>query len=316
MQARRFSANPIITPTLDESTGANLNGPSLLRVPDWLPNPLGKYYLYFAHHQGAFIRLAYADELSGPWTIYPPGTLRLEQTPCYNHIASPDLHIDNDNRRILMYYHGPSVRREDLDADPLKQKYPFLEGQRSLLAVSENGLDFTSDSEILGPSYLRVFRYPDTAAGWYYALAMPGILFRSRNGRTNFEPGPVLFDRDQRHAALLLRDDILYVFYSRAGDCPSTSSAQPSICARTGKSGRPPPHSPSWSRIPTTRASTCPWNHRSAAPSMNLPASSAIPASTRKATMSISFTRSPERAASPLLNSISIDPSSRLLIQC
>ena len=220
MQVKRFPANPIITPDLDASIGANINGPSLLRAPDWLPNPLGKYYLYFAHHQGKSIRLAYADDLAGPWTIYSPGTLRLEQTPCFNHIASPDLHIDNDSRRILMYYHGPFVRREELDTDPLKRMYPFLEGQRSLLAVSEDGLNFTSDSEILGPSYFRVFRYPDTAAGWHYALAMPGILFRSRDGRTNFEPGPVLFDRNQRHAALLLRDDILYVFYSRAGDCP------------------------------------------------------------------------------------------------
>ena len=220
MQVKRFPANPIITPDLDDSIGANINGPSLLRAPDWLPNPLGQYYLYFAHHQGESIRLAYADDLAGPWTIYSPGTLRLEQTPCYHHIASPDLHIDHGNRRILMYYHGPFVRREELDADPLKRIYPFLEGQRSLLAVSEDGLNFTSDREILGPSYFRVFRYPDTAAGWHYALAMPGILFRSRDGRTNFEPGPVLFDRDQRHAALLLRDDILYVFYSRAGDCP------------------------------------------------------------------------------------------------
>ena len=220
MQVKRFSANPIIIPSLDESIGANINGPSLLRVPDWLPNPLGRFYLYFAHHQGESIRLAYADELVGPWSVYSPGTLRLEQTPCYNHIASPDLHIDNDNRRILMYYHGPSVRPEDLDADPLKQRYPFLEGQRSLLAISDDGLRFTSDSEIIGPSYCRVFRYPDTAEGWHYALAMPGILFRSRDGRTNFEPGPVIFDRDQRHTALLVQDDILYVFYSRAGDCP------------------------------------------------------------------------------------------------
>ncbi len=220
MQAKRFSANPIITPDLDDSIGANINGPSLLRVPDWLPNPLGNYYLYFAHHQGESIRLAYADELVGPWTVYTPGTLRLEQTPCYNHIASPDLHIDEENRRILMYYHGPFVRREELAADPLVRIYPFLEGQRSLLAVSEDGVNFNSDSEILGPSYFRVFRYPDIAAGWHYALAMPGILFRSRDGRTNFEPGPVLFDSDQRHAALLIRDDILYVFYSRAGDCP------------------------------------------------------------------------------------------------
>ena len=220
MQVKRFPANPIITPALDESIGANINGPSLLRVPDWLPNPLGRYYLYFAHHQGESIRLAYSNELAGPWTVYSPGTLRLEQTPCYNHIASPDMHVDEENRRILMYYHGPSVRPEDLDADPLKRRFPFLEGQRSLLAVSEDGLSFTSDKEILGPSYFRVFRYPDTADSWVYALAMPGILFRSRDGRTGFEPGPVLFDRDQRHAALILLDDILYVFYSRAGDCP------------------------------------------------------------------------------------------------
>ena len=220
MQVTRFPAKPIITPALDESIGANINGPSLLSVPDWLPNPLGRYYLYFAHHQGASIRLAYADALTGPWTVYVPGTLRLEQTPCYNHIASPDLHIDEENRRILMYYHGPSVRPQELDADPLKRRFPFLEGQRSLLAMSEDGLNFLSDSEILGPSYFRVFRYPDAVDSWVYALGMPGILFRSRDGRTNFEPGPVLFDRKQRHTALLVRDDILYVFYSRAGDCP------------------------------------------------------------------------------------------------
>ena len=220
MQVKRFSANPIITPALDDSIGTNINGPSLLRVPDWLPNPLGRYYLYFAHHQGAFIRLAHADRLAGPWTVYASGTLRLEQTPCYHHIASPDVHVDEENRRILMYYHGPTVRPEELAADPLKQRYPFLEGQRSLLAASGDGINFNSDSEVLGPSYFRVFRYPDVPDGWIYALGMPGILFRSRDGRTDFEAGPVLFDRDQRHTALLVGDDILYVFYSRAGDCP------------------------------------------------------------------------------------------------
>ena len=119
-----------------------------------------------------------------------------------------------------MYYHGPTVRREDLDADPLTQRFPFLGGQRSLLAISADGLNFASDNEILGPSYFRVFRYPDAPDGWVYALGMPGILFRSRDGGADFEMGPVLFDREQRHTALLVRDDILYVFYSRAGDCP------------------------------------------------------------------------------------------------
>lgn len=220
MRAIRFPVNPIITPALHESIGANINGPSLLRVPDWLPDPLGRYYLYFAHHQGAFIRLAYADALAGPWTVHPPGTLRLEQTPCYHHIASPDLHLDAENRRILMYYHGPKVRPEEMDSDPLRRKFPFLEGQRTFLAYSQDGLAFISGDEILGPSYFRVFRYPNTGEGWAYALSMPGILLRSRDGLSGFETGPALFDGSQRHTALLERNDILYVFFTRAGDRP------------------------------------------------------------------------------------------------
>jgi hypothetical protein len=36
--------------------------------------PLGRYYMYFAHHIGHFIaRLA--DQLSGPWKICEPGVL-------------------------------------------------------------------------------------------------------------------------------------------------------------------------------------------------------------------------------------------------
>jgi hypothetical protein len=74
----RLPGNPIIGPAmLPANDGENICGPSLIRVPPWLPNPLGSYYLYFAHHGGTYIRLAYADDLTGPWTVYAPGTLRL-----------------------------------------------------------------------------------------------------------------------------------------------------------------------------------------------------------------------------------------------
>ena len=36
--------------------GNNINGASLIKVPDWIENPLGKYYLYFSHHNGKYIR--------------------------------------------------------------------------------------------------------------------------------------------------------------------------------------------------------------------------------------------------------------------
>ena len=60
-------------PELDREHGfSNINGPSLVRVPEWVENPLGRYYLYFAHHRGAYIRLAYADAIEGPYTVYRP----------------------------------------------------------------------------------------------------------------------------------------------------------------------------------------------------------------------------------------------------
>ena len=110
-------------------------------MPDWIENALGKYYLYFADHKGSYIRLAYADNLTGPWHIYQPGSLQLEQSHFLTvppeitrtqlarieakrltagvklqhgikeevttpHIASPDVHVDHVNKQILMYFHG------------------------------------------------------------------------------------------------------------------------------------------------------------------------------------------------------------------
>lgn len=215
-RVQRFATNPIITPALDRRIGTNINGPSLIRVPEWLPNRLGNYYLYFAHHQGEFIRLAYADTLAGPWRIYSPGTLQLTETPCHDHIASPDVHVDGVNRRLIMYYHGPALSRDVAAADPITQRFPTLGGQRSFVATSPDGLHFTSATTVLGPSYLRIFAWQ----GMSYALGMPGLFYRSADGFTNFTLGPILFNGNMRHSALLRRDHLLHVFYSEVGDCP------------------------------------------------------------------------------------------------
>lgn len=69
--------SPRLRATAQEEGYVNINGPSLIRVPAWVKNPLGKYYLYFAHHKGDHIRLAYADTFMGPWQLYEPGTLQI-----------------------------------------------------------------------------------------------------------------------------------------------------------------------------------------------------------------------------------------------
>ena len=101
LKVTRLPGNPIISPKSDPSIGTNINGPSLIRVPKWVVKPLGTYYLYFADHNGKYIRLAYANKLQGPWKIYTPGTLQLAQSFFTNHIASPDVIIDETKKQIL-----------------------------------------------------------------------------------------------------------------------------------------------------------------------------------------------------------------------
>jgi len=200
-----MSCNPIIEVGMSDCLEGNVNGPSLIKVPDWLPNRLGNYYLYFAHHKGAHIRLAYADRIEGPWQIHQSGTLHLVETPCARNIASPDVHVDEPNRRLLMYYHGPT---------PVKEI-----GQRTFLATSLDGLHFDSDDVDLAPYYLRVFEYD----GIFYGIAKSGntagCLLRSESAEKPFEVMREIFPR-MRHAAVRKEGAELTIFFSRVWESP------------------------------------------------------------------------------------------------
>jgi hypothetical protein len=219
-RVERFPQNPIVTRNmLTGGDGENINGPSLIRVPLWIQGALGKYYLYFSHHAGTYIRMAYADNLAGPWKVYEPGTLRLEDTICdditesswskYRHIASPDVVVDLEFRQIRMYFHCPLyVSGPQASDDSYKQL--------TLVASSKDGLKFEAASEPLGNPYFRVFWW----AGQHYALGMPGVFYRSRDGLADFEEGPTLFTPDMRHSAVVVRDRKLFVLYTMVGDNP------------------------------------------------------------------------------------------------
>ena len=233
IRVERLLDRPIISPDLDESIGANIQGPSLIRVPDWVPERLGKYYLYFADHKGRYIRLAYANDLLGPWRIHVPGSLQLAgsylltappQGPADElaelraapqpanfshdafteattpHIASPDVHADEANRRIVMYYHGLNG----------------LGQQVTRAATSADGIHFVAKPEVIGKTYFRTFLH----GGYTYAMAMPGQFYRSKDALSGFQEGPLLFNSNMRHAALLTRDNTLFVFWTQVGDAP------------------------------------------------------------------------------------------------
>jgi len=227
---KRFDKNPIITADMLGKDGDNINGPSLVKAPDWLQNKLGKYYLYFAHHKGKYIRLAYADDLKGPWKIHKPGTLQITDCRCQDgpakaeasvrhegaessedqvtHVASPDVHIDDVKKQIVMYFHCPLTHKSK-------------NGQYTLRAISKNGIDFKADTTVLGVSYFRVFKWKD----YHYAIARNSKFSRSKDGIAEFKEGPNVFNKVQnpstlRHAAVKIKDDTLYTFYSRVGDAP------------------------------------------------------------------------------------------------
>jgi hypothetical protein len=211
----RFESNPVIHREMHGligEAGKNINGPSLIKVPDWISNPLGKYYMYFAHHHGKYIRMAYADQIEGPWKIYPGGVLPLEETPSYDgarndHVASPDVHVDEENQQIRMYYH----------ADP--RPGTDSEYQMSYVALSPDGIGFVSLPDYLGLFYFRVFK----RGGWYYALAKyindGGIIYRSKDGLGGFEEGPRILPL-VRHMAVWQHNKKVYVFFSRGHDTP------------------------------------------------------------------------------------------------
>ena len=236
LMVRRLENNPVIAPAmLPGKDGANINGPSLIRVPGWVQKPLGKYYLYFAHHGGKYIRLAYADRLEGPWKIKQGGVLLLADCPGANgHIASPDVIVDSDRKEVRMYFHGPAKAGGR---------------QKSFLAVSEDGLDFKAREEILGEFYFRVF----TFGGQWYALSKRGMMYHSKDGLGSFEAGPCIFPDVQkdggdhngpgpRHVAVHLRDDRLDIYYSSIGDAPERilrASAKLGEDWRAWRAGKP-----------------------------------------------------------------------------
>lgn len=229
--AKRLTAEPIIHAGLDSSIGVNIQGPSLIRVPEWVNAPLGRYYLYFADHKGRFIRLGYADELNGPWRIHKPGSLRLEgshfptepieptdetvektsvvpgqllhsqeyegSTP---HIASPDVHVNHEERRIYMYYHGLFA----------------YANQKTRMATSADGINFVAEEPVLCRTYLRVVPFHDTILG----MVMPGVLYQLTHARGPFEGGRQLFTSNARHHALLTNRNRVFVFWSEVGEAP------------------------------------------------------------------------------------------------
>jgi hypothetical protein len=236
--AIRMGDAPLVTVNSSPTLAGNVNGPALIRVPEWIQHPLGRYYLYFANHKGKFIRLAYANSVTGPWKIYEPGVLKVEDTAfnrpassvdtgsLYTHVASPDIYIDAVSHKIILWAHGMWTDGQPWPSDLSSgQAQHWLADhhyeQYTQAFESSDGVHFTSHPAITKTSYLRVFRYGDS----FYSVSRLGRVGRSGDPFSEFALGQSLFQEAPwagrvRHVALLRRGDTLHVFFTVIGDAP------------------------------------------------------------------------------------------------
>ncbi len=123
--------------------------------------------------------------------------------------ASPDVHVFRKEETVRMYFHCPVY-----SGGPVNSIGSYR--QATFAATSRDGLTFEANPEVLGNSYFRVWQHDK----FFYAVGMPGVLYRSRDGLTDFEEGPTLFDKRMRHSAVMKKGQKLLIFYSNKGDNP------------------------------------------------------------------------------------------------
>ena len=203
-------SNPIITANMFPSNrrgsdGNNINGACMIRIPDFISrdrraNRSANYYLYFGHHQGDYIRMAWSVNAAGPFTLYRAGagvgtrgvmdnnntniSLSNNIQIRRNHIASPDVHVDEANRQIIMYFHSGS---------PYRFNGRDTSEQVTWVNTSSDGLNFRRRDTRpvqLGPSYFRVFEDNRTL----YAFHNNGGPVRARSFNNPWEPTRGYYD--------------------------------------------------------------------------------------------------------------------------
>ena len=170
--------------------------------------------MYFSNHAGDDIRLAWANTIQGNWSLFngeggtspdrawgsrgnnsgtrTPGNgvfdididdgiaraFEDSEVGVFNHVASPDVHVDDRNQRIVMYFHGEQ-------RNPIR---PFVQNQKTFVATSKYGLNFNPESNggedgqgmrevVPGEFYFRTFEVSDQL----FAYSNNGELWKAPN---------------------------------------------------------------------------------------------------------------------------------------
>ena len=187
---------------LPNEDGRNINGPTVIKAPSWLKNAPGKYLMYFSHHTGSYIRMAYADKLTGPWKIYEGGVMDLAQITKAglswgpDHVASPEIWIDNEHQELWMYFHTPITPAPKFD-DPDYQKKVLQQKQATYRATSKDGIVWTTNGRkiaiICAYCRLREAASGVLPAAAHSAIPMTASGFSTTSSLVPWSATPLLF---------------------------------------------------------------------------------------------------------------------------
>jgi len=190
----------IIIPDKLSKESDNINGPTVIKVPKWIKNPLAKYYMYFAHHKGTHIKLAFANNIFGPWNVFQKGVLSLNEIQGRDHLASPDIYFSNE--RIFMIYH--SVYKKSV--------------QLSSIAVSNDGLNFTPKTERFASFYFRRFVFKSEIYGFAKSENSYGCIYKLVNNKFQIVNNKFIYNL--RHGSIIIENNKVYCYFTRIGDSP------------------------------------------------------------------------------------------------
>lgn len=158
-------------------TGGQAGYTSIIQMDDKIDDPIDKFYMYWAGHDGGGIRLSTAPHPLGPWTFYPDASTALIHDGYFGpsrHLSSPDVIYDDATEKFYLFYHSALV-------EPMVQS--------TWRAESSDGLVFVNPIEILPAvqggawdgeerSYLRVIK----SGGYWHAV------YQGRNKQYSNDP--------------------------------------------------------------------------------------------------------------------------------
>ena len=143
--------------------------------------------------------MAFSNNIAGPYTIFEGGVMHLKDSPGTNHIASPDVHVDNIGKRIIMYYHSF-----------------YKDFQYTFSSISTNGLFFVSQKNKLGNYYFRVFKFNNEVYSISKGKNTYGMIYKYYNKSWNIISDKFILNL--RHTAILVQKKTIFIFYSLIGD--------------------------------------------------------------------------------------------------